>query len=94
MFDDDGYVKASVDVVKVESVVSVFVDSFLTLDNVVNRRVLNVLRNRVQDCVDFVMGNLPVGVDRVDGYVVRPILEKVVSVKLSDLPVEDVVDEI
>lgn len=90
MFDNDGYVKASVDVVKVESVVSVFVDSFLTGDAVNDRRVLSVLGNRVQDCVDFVMGNLPVGVSRVDGYVVRPILEKVVSVKLNDLPVEEV----
>lgn len=46
----------------------------------------------LHQAVDYVMSNLPNGVDRVDGNIIQPILNQVVDEKMSEL-VSDVEDE-
>jgi len=40
------------------------------------------------------MAHLPTGVTRVDGAVIKPILEQVITEKIASLPVEEVSEEV
>lgn len=54
---------------------------------------LNTLKKYVQDCVSYVNENIPVGLDRVDGYCIRPILNEVVNNEIeSVMDIESVID--
>lgn len=87
-FENNQYVIADIsgreDVVK--EVVESFVESVIGDDVEVQRMRLPIVRTAVGDAVSFVVKQIP---DRVDGYVIQPILEQVVDEKIAELPVEE-----
>lgn len=58
------------------------------------RQLLGIAMEGLHLAVDYVMSNLPTGVDRVDGKVIRPILKQVVQEKLAELPEPETTEEI
>ena len=58
------------------------------------RLILSKIGNYLHLAVDYVMANLPNGVERVDGAVIDPILKEVIAEKLASLPVEEVEEEL
>jgi hypothetical protein len=66
----EGYVIANIEgkEEQIKAIVKQYYDSLEYKDEV-----------SVQSAVDFVMNNLPTGVERVDGYVIEPLLNQVKS---------------
>lgn len=88
--DTERYVQADISgqESKVATKVGEFIDAVKGATNAEKRRNLPVIRRLIHEAVDYVQADLPVGVDRVDGYVVQPILEVVVDERIAALPVE------
>ncbi len=84
MFEEDIYAQATIEghETATKTRVTTFVDSF-ELDNASD---LNKLKLHLHEAVSYVQDNLPTGVDRVDGYVIQPILNLVISEKIAKLP--------
>ena len=78
----DIYVKATGDTKKKKAVVEAFVDSVIgdTKDEKATNLPL-ALKHGTQMAVDYVQAHLPLGVERVDGALIRPILAEVVKEK-------------
>lgn len=91
-FEDSLYVKAVITghEASVKSMVEDFVDSVKSNDVDKQRIRLPMIRKMVGDAVSFIVDDMPVGVTKIDGYVVQPILESVVDKKIADLPVINV----
>ena len=66
-----------------------FVDSLVGETDEEKRINLPKIKNLLHGAVDAVMEDLPSGVDRVDGTIIKPVLDEVVNEKLSALPVEE-----
>ncbi len=62
-----------------------FVESFEGKTDDEKRSNLPKIRVSVLDCVSYVARNLPKGVDKVDGWVIQPLLDEVVKGKLKEL---------
>lgn len=71
----------------VKNRVTSFVESELIEGS--ERFILNKLKNYLHSAVDYVMNDLPSGVERVDGTIIKPILNEVISEKLSQFIVEE-----
>ena len=92
LFEKETYKKADISGKEksVKTKVTNFVKSFLSDDIETNRERLAIaLDNRLvlHACVDYIMENLPAGVERVDGDCIKPILTEVVNKKIAELPV-------
>jgi len=73
----------------VKSVVETWASAVLsTKTDSEKRTLIPQFKSALHLVVDFVMANLPEGVERVDGKVILPILEQVAKDKLAELPVE------
>jgi hypothetical protein len=74
---------------EVKSIVSNFVDSQSGETDEEKRVNLPLVKKALHGAVDFVMANLPDGVNRVDGYVIEPILKEVVENRISNFSVDE-----
>lgn len=72
----------------VKNRVKSFVESVLVEGQ--ERVILARLNRFLHNAVDYVMNDLPTGVDRVDGVVIKPILNEVVKEKLEEFPIEEI----
>ena len=88
MFEEDKYTIPSISSAEdaVKSVVSDFVDANKGETVDLQRGRLPKIKNYIHECVDYLMSNLPAGVERVDGYIVKPFLKQVCNEKISELP--------
>lgn len=77
---------------KVKSIVVSYVESEMIEGK--ERLILSKLEKYLHLAVDYVMANLPTGVERVDGNVITPILKEVITEKLVSLPQPEIIDEI
>lgn len=95
LIDNDSYQSPSIEgkEADVKSVVEAFVDSVKGDTEDEQRINLSILKNRLHMAVDYVMVNLPSGVERVDGSVIQPILDEVINEKLAELPIPEIVEE-
>lgn len=88
---DDSYKKVVLDDTQKEAVKSAvkdWVDGQVSgLSDDEKRVVLPKLRGYVNQCVGEV--SLPTGVDRVDGYAIRPLLNEVINEEIALLPVPE-----
>jgi len=94
MFENNSYQQAIIEghETAVKNRVVAFVDSELVEGK--ERQILSKLGNYLHSAVDYVMAHLPTGVTRVDGAVIKPILEQVITEKIASLPVEEVSEEV
>lgn len=65
-----------------------FIDAVQGTTDAEKKKNLPVIRRLIHEAVDYVQADLPAGVERVDGYVVQPILEAAVDERIAALPVE------
>lgn len=89
MFDTNSYRQINLNVsqsIEIKGVVSDYVNSMSGSVDDEKRSRLSRLSKMVPSAVSYVMGNLPVDVERVDGFVIRPILKEVCSEKILQLP--------
>jgi len=91
MFEKNLYIKADIGnhALAVKNKVIAFVEANIGKTEDEQRNNLPKLNKYLIDCVAYVEGNLPVDVDRVDGYVIEPILREVIAEKIAGLPVEE-----
>lgn len=73
MFDIEPYKRVELDQEQSELIYDIIYDFVNELDNDDLKRI----KAKIGIMVDYIQGNLPEGVDRVDGYCVQPLLEKV-----------------
>lgn len=94
MINDNIYVSPSIEghESKVKSIVVSYVESEMIEGK--ERLILSKLEKYLHLAVDYVMNNLPTGVERVDGNVITPILKEVILEKLANLPQPEIIDEI
>ena len=82
------------EVAAVKPVVAAFVeDETKGLSDDQKRSALPRLLKYVNEAVAYVMANLPMGVERVDGSSIRPLLKNAVDEALALLPEPDVLQE-
>ena len=87
--NDDSYVQADVSGKETETkaVVSTYVATLEGGTDDEKRKNLPIIKKEyLHGAVDYVNANLPSGVTRVDGYVIRPLLDEVCNEKIAALP--------
>jgi hypothetical protein len=92
MLEDNKYESPSIEghETAVKNRVVSFVES--EMGETVDEQRINLpkLKNYLHSAVDFVMNDLPSGVERVDGKVIKPVLIDVIQEKISVLPKQEV----
>ena len=94
MLEDNKYFSPSIEghETAVKNRVVSFVESVIGSTDDEKRIDLPKVSDYLHQAIDYVMNDLPTGVERVDGEVIRPILSLVVKEKIDALP-EQIVEE-
>lgn len=96
MIEDNTYESPSIEghETAVKNRVTSYVESEMG-ETVEEQRInLPKLKKYLHLAVDYVMNDLPSGVDRVDGKIIKPILNEVIGEKIAELPVPEVEEEV